>query len=222
VYALLSPFLNGVVRTSDAASAAQLDATAQTTGSAVVQAAIAAQGDATAAATALPPFANPALTAIGQRIVLGQALSTTTGITPDALISSSALNSTANTYALNSIANLNSLDTFNSIDSLNSLSSPNSLTAFNSIDSLTNATVIGNSTTATTPALASPTAPAPDQLSATNSVMTGDSGLLIQSFGAVALATAVQANPSIFSSARTPVIPPPAVVTAVPRINAIT
>ena len=82
LYSVLSPYLNGVVRTSDAATVAQADATAQTTNSAVTQSNIAAQGDATAAATAAPPFANPAIAAIGERVALGQALSSTTGVTP--------------------------------------------------------------------------------------------------------------------------------------------
>lgn len=147
VYALLSPYLNGVVRTSAAATAARIDATAQTTNSAVAQAAIAAEGNATATATALPPFANPAITSIGQRIALGQALGTTIAVTPDAQIGST-------------------------LDSLG--------------------------------------------------VLTGDSGLLVQSYGAVALLAGVQANASVFAqAAATPLVTPPAIVAAIPRVNAI-
>jgi hypothetical protein len=214
VYALLSPYLNGVVRTSDAATAAQVDATSQITNSAVAQAAIAAEGDATAAVTALPPFANPAITAIGQRIALGQSLNTTVGVTPDALLSSTTLDGNTNSNALNTIANLTSLDTFNSIDSLNSVASLNSLSAFDSLDSLTTAT--------TASAVTSSPPPAPDQLSATNSVLTGDTGLLVQSYGAVALLAGVAANASILAqAAATPLIPAPATVTPVPSVNAV-
>ena len=71
--ALNSPYLNGVIRTSDAAQAAQIDATSAASASATA-AAIAANGAATAAATASPPFANPAITEIGAQIALGQSL----------------------------------------------------------------------------------------------------------------------------------------------------
>jgi hypothetical protein len=91
VYAALSPYLNGVVRTSNAAQLAQLDAAAQRADTAVAQAAIAANGSAAAAATAAPPFANPAITDIAARIALGQSLTPPAGATPDALLNSQTL-----------------------------------------------------------------------------------------------------------------------------------
>jgi hypothetical protein len=167
VYVALSPYLNGVVRTSDAARAAQVNVAAQTTSAAAAQAAIAAQGTATAAAVAAPPFANPAITAIGQRIALGQALTSTTSITPDALLAAKSLDGTPTNP-------LNTVDT----------------------------------------------TPAP--LSATNSVLTGDAGLLIQSYGAVALLTGPAAlQASAFAQAATSLVPAPAAVTAPARVSAI-
>jgi hypothetical protein len=49
----------------------------------------------------------------------------------------------------------------------------------------------------------------------------GDSGTLIQSYGAIALATGVLAQQSVFAQPVTPVIPAPSLVTAVPRVSAV-
>jgi hypothetical protein len=167
VYALLSPYLNGVVRTSNAAAAAQLQASAAATSAAATQTAIAARAALAASTTAAPPFANPAITAIGQRIALGQSLIPLSAVTPNALLaplSQPALPATADTPLLN--------------------------------------------------------APPPVQ-SPTNQVLFGDSGTLIQAYGAVALATGVLSLPSVFAQPITPIIPPAARVASTPRLAAV-
>jgi hypothetical protein len=141
VYAALSPYLNGVVRTSNAAAAAQLQSTAAADSAAAAQAAVAARSTAAAVVTAAPPFANPAITAIGERIALGQSLVPPPAVTPDAL----------------------------------------------------------------------PSTPADD-------VLHGDSGTLIQSYGAVALATGILTPPPAFAQPVAPRIPPVSQVTPVPSI----
>lgn len=152
VYAALSPYLNGVVRTSDAAALAQADAVAQSSDAAVAQAAIAANGDAAATAAATPPFANPAITAIGERLALAEALpSGTTSITPDALVSPATVN----------------------------------------------------------PA----NAPA--------STLTGDSGLLVQSYGAIALLAGIQAVPPIYGLPPIPAIAPVAKTAALASVRKV-
>jgi hypothetical protein len=141
VYAALSPYLNGVARTSNAARADQVDAAAQRTDPAVAQTAIAANGNASAAATAAPPFANPAISDIASRIALGQSLISPAGSTPDALLSS---------------------------------------------------------------------------------VLTGDGGTLIQANAAALFASSlIPLQASAFTQAIAPAIPPPAIVTAAPRVTAI-
>lgn len=182
-YAVSSAYLNGVVRTSDAAAAAQADATAQATSAAVAQVAIAARAFAAAAATASPPFANPAITAIGERLALAQALNPATGVTPDALLSSAGLFGRA---------------------------SANEINVTHSIASFQNRTA------------PVPPAVAPDQLSATDSVLTGDGGVLVQSYGAVALLAGVTGNASVFAkAAATPLVTAPAIVARIPSVNAI-
>jgi hypothetical protein len=151
VYELLSPYLNGVIRTSNAAAAAQLQAAAAATSAAATQAAIAARAAATASTTAAPPFANPAITAIGERIALGESLVPPSAVTPDALLG----------------------------------------------------------------------APSFQQPSPADQVLHGDSGTLIQSYGAVALATGVLTPPPVFAQPVTPVIPPASLVTRVPRPSAV-
>jgi hypothetical protein len=144
----LSPYLNGVVRTSSAAAAAQLLSTAAAASAAAAQAAIAARGTAAAAVTAAPPFANPAITAIGERIALGQALVPPSAVTPNAL-----------------------------------------------------------------PGTSSPVTPSP-----TDEVLHGDSGTLIQSYGAVALVAGLQTPPTALAQPVTPSVPATALVTAIPRV----
>jgi hypothetical protein len=158
VYAALSPYLNGVVRTSNAAQLAQIDAAAQRADVAVAQAAIAANGSAAAAATAAPPFANPAISAIAARIALAQSLTPPAGATPDALLSSQTL--------------------------------------------------------------ISPNAPAAPQSPANE--LTGDSGTIIQANAAALFASSlIPLQASAFAQAIVPAIPPPAIVTAAPRLRAV-
>ena len=170
VYAALSPYLNGVVRTADAAAAAQLQATAASTSAAAAQAAIAARGAAAAALTAAPPFANPAITAIGERIALGESLTPPAAVTPNALLGAPALTATATT---------------------------------------------------STPPLSTTTPATPQQPSATDQVLHGDSGMLIQAYGAVALLVGAQALPPVYAQPIAPVIPPVARVTSIPRISKV-
>jgi hypothetical protein len=49
----------------------------------------------------------------------------------------------------------------------------------------------------------------------------GDSGTLVQSYGAVALATGVLSTPAVFAQPVTPVIPAASRVTSVPRVSAV-
>jgi hypothetical protein len=83
-------------------------------------------------------------------------------------------------------------------------------------------------TTTTTPLLTTtqaqlttPTAPAPQQPSPTNSVLFGDSGELIQSYGAVALVTGSQPLVSVFAQPVTPLIPATARVPSIPRVSKV-
>jgi hypothetical protein len=181
VYAALSPYLNGVVRTSDAAQAAQIDAAANARNAAATAAAIAARGEAAAAATAAPPFANPAITAIGVRIALGESLTPPSAVTPDALLGASALTNTAaaNPFAVNPL--------------------------------------VTSTATATTSTAAPLSAPAPPQQpSPADQVAFGDSGELIQSYGAVALLTSpLLLAASAFAQPVAPLIPPAAIVSPV-------
>jgi hypothetical protein len=237
IQALLSPYLNGVVRTSDAAALAQADAASQTTSPAAAQSAIAANGNATTSATALPPFANPAITSIGIRIALGQALSSTSALTPDALLSSSTLDTPSSIANLETTSNLTTLSTFNTINDQNSVATLNSLTAFNSLSSLTDSTSLTQpalsqsvlDTTSPLGSIATPqldtsnlTAVPPPATSPTESVLTGDSGTVVQSNAAVLFAaTATPLAASAFAQAASPLITPAAIVSPVQSINAI-
>lgn len=138
VYAALSPYLNGVVRTSDAAAAAAQQAAAAASSAVAAAAATAARAQATATVTAAPPFLNPAITAIAGQSVLG-------------------------------------------------------------------------------PAPAPSAQPASAPPSPTDSVAYGDSGLLVQSYGAVALLTGPLAAAAVYGLPRAPAIPPVAPVAAYPR-----
>lgn len=138
VYAALSPYLNGVVRTSDAAAAAAQQAAAAASSAVAAAAATAARAQATATVTAAPPFLNPVITAIAGRSVLG-------------------------------------------------------------------------------PAPAPSAQPASAPPSPTDSVAYGDSGLLVQSYGAVALLTGPLAAAAVYGLPRAPAIPPVAPVAAYPR-----
>jgi hypothetical protein len=178
VYAALSPFLNGVIRTSDAAAAAQLQATAAAKSAAATAAAIQARSVATAAITAAPPFANPAITAIGERIALGQSLSPPSAVTPNALLGAPAAATAAVT------------DPFGAIDT----------------DTVT---------------VVNPNTVAPPPVSPTDSVLHGDSGLLIQSYGAVALAASPLAVAALYGLPPKPAIPAVAPVTAAARLARI-
>jgi hypothetical protein len=176
VYAILSPFLNGVVRTSNAAAAAQLQASAAAASSAATQAAIAARGTAAATLTAAPPFANPAITAIADRTALGESLTPLGAVTPNALLGPSSLNTVTGT--------------------------PTPLAA------ATTADVAASTTTAAQP-------------SPTNQVLFGDSGELIQSFGAVALIAGSQPLTSVFAQPVTPLVAPAPPVTGIPRVSKV-
>jgi hypothetical protein len=196
VYAILSPFLNGVVRMSDAAAAAQLQANAAATSAAATQAAIAARGTATAALTAAPPFANPAITEIADLTALGESLTPPGAVTPNALLGAPTLTTPAAT--------------------------PTPLAA------ATTADLAAATTTTTTPLLTTtqaqlntPTAPPLQQPSPTNSVLFGDSGELIQSYGAVALVTGSQPLVSVFAQPVTPLIPAMARVASIPRVSRV-
>jgi hypothetical protein len=194
VYALLSPYLNGVVRTSNAAAAAALQATVAAASAEATQAAIAARSTATAAITAAPPFANPAIAAIADRTALGQSLTPPGAVTPNALLGTPSLTAPV---------------------------TPTPLAAATTAD-VTAATTTPTSLLATdTTSLNTPTAPAPPQPSPTNSVLFGDSGTLIQSYGAVALVAGSQALPSVFAQPVTPYITPAAPIPAIPRISKV-
>jgi hypothetical protein len=73
VYAALSPYLNGVRRTSNAAAAAQAQAAAAATSAAAAQAAATARAEAAAAVTApaAAPFLNPAIPQIADATTFG-------------------------------------------------------------------------------------------------------------------------------------------------------
>ncbi len=142
VYAALSPFLNGVRRTSDAAAAAQLQAAADAKSAAATAAAVAARAEAAATVTAAPPFLNPAITEIADQTALGETLTAPVATTPDA----------------------------------------------------------------------QPPA---------DSVLQGDSGLLVQSYGAVALLTGPVALASVYGVPAAPAVPAVAPVAAAPRIARI-
>jgi hypothetical protein len=200
VYAILSPYLNGVVRTSNAAAAAELQASAAATSAAATQAAIAARGTAAAALTAAPPFDNPAITAIADRTALGESLTPLGAVTPNALLGAPTLTTPAAT--------------------------PTPLAAATTADLA--ATTTTTTTPLTTPILTTtqaqlttPTAPAPQQPSPTNSVLFGDSGELIQSYGAVALVTGSQPLVSVFAQPVTPLIPATARVPSIPRVSKV-
>ena len=197
VYAILSPYLNGVVRTSNAAAAAELQASAAATSAAATQAAIAARGTAAAALTAAPPFDNPAITAIADRTALGESLTPLGAVTPNALLGAPSLTTPAAT--------------------------PTPLAAATTAD-LAAATTTTTTTpllTTTQAQLTTPTAPAPQQPSPTNSVLFGDSGELIQSYGAVALVTGSQPLVSVFAQPVTPLIPATARVPSIPRVSKV-
>jgi hypothetical protein len=197
VYAILSPYLNGVVRTSNAAAAAELQASAAATSAAATQAAIAARGTAAAALTAAPPFDNPAITAIADRTALGESLTPLGAVTPNALLGAPTLTTPAAT--------------------------PTPLAAATTAD-LAAATTTTTTTpllTTTQAQLTTPTAPAPQQPSPTNSVLFGDSGELIQSYGAVALVTGSQPLVSVFAQPVTPLIPATARVPSIPRVSKV-
>jgi hypothetical protein len=168
VYAILSPYLNGVVRTSSAAAAAQLQASAAATSAAATQAAIAARAAAAAAITAAPPFDNPAITAIADRTALGESLTPLGAVTPNALLGAPSLDTVAATP---------------------------------------------------TPLAAAATADA--QPSPANQVLFGDSGTLIQSYGAVALIAGSQPLASVFAQPVAPLVAPAAPVTSVPRVSKV-
>jgi hypothetical protein len=142
VYAALSPYLNGVRRTSDAAAADWSCAAA-------TQTAIAARSVAAAAATAAPPFISPAISEIAQRIALGEALVSTSAVTPNALLG----------------------------------------------------------------------APLPP--TATNTVLHGDAGTLIQSYGAVALLYGAQNLASAYGLTSAPDVTAPAAVPGITRLAAV-
>jgi hypothetical protein len=208
VYAAQSPYLNGIVRTSAAAQAAEVSATSSATSAAASQQAIAAEGAATATAVAAPPFANPAIAEIGAQVALGQSLTPPAGVTPNALLGASDITSasTVSTSALATAiaANVTALDSTTAISNALNVAPLTTLTSLNSLTA-------GNVPTST------------DSLNALNAsgVLTGDSGLLVQSYGAVALASGIQSLPPIYNAAATPVIPPAAGVTAVKAVNSV-
>jgi hypothetical protein len=218
VYATLSPYLNGVVRTSDAAQAAQVNAAANATSIAASATAIATRGDAAAAATASPPFVNPAIAAIGARIALGESLTPPAAVTPDALLGTTALTA-ANATATSPLAlAAQAAETDTVLGTSTNLSNP---FAVNPLVSTTTDTLTTNAltTAAATNALnATQTAPT----SAFAQVAYGDAGELIQSYGAVALATGPQAlAASAFAQPLTPIIPPAAIVSPVGATAAV-
>jgi hypothetical protein len=180
VYAALSPYLNGVRRTSDAAAAAALQAAAAAksaaTSAAATAAAIAARAQAAATVTAAPPFLNPAITAIADETALGQAVIAPVATTPNAQLALPAATATT----------------------------------------ATTATVA----TTTTPApAAQPTTPPP--ISPTDSVAYGDAGLLVQSYGAVALLAGPLALTPAYGLPATPAVSAVAPVAAYPRVTKV-
>lgn len=149
IYATLSPFLNGVRRTSNAAAAAQLQANAAAAGAAATASAVAARAQAAATVVAAPPFLNPAITEIANLTALGETLAPPVATTPNAQLG------------------------------------------------------------------------APQFTSPTNSVLHGDGGTLVQSYGAVALASGPLALASIYGLRGTAAVPAVAPVTALPRVARI-
>lgn len=167
VYAL-SPFLNGVRRTSDAATAAaaQLDAAAAATRA--TQAAVAAGAQAAATTPAAPPFANPAIAQIAQNTALYTTL--------QPLVATAPVNATPAATA-----------------------------------------PVVATTVAATATAASAVPPSP-----TASVLYGDSGEMVQAYGAVALIEPPLAFAPIYVRPAAPAIPPVVPVSRFPRIAPIT
>ena len=170
VYAALSPYLNGVRRTSNAAAAAQTQAAsaAKSAAAAAAEAATAARTTAQTFITAAPPFLNPAIPAIA-----AAAAATTSVTTTDA----------RPTLAADS-------------------------TSFGAIDTGTVQTV-------------NPNTVAPPQPSATDSVLHGDSGELVQAYGAVALIGGPVAFTALYGLPNAPAVPAVAPVSASPRLARI-
>jgi hypothetical protein len=213
IYATYSPYLNGVVRTSDAAQAANINAAADTTSTAAAAAAVAARGDATAATTAAPPFINPAITEIGARIALGESLTPPAGVTPNALLGASAITGSTSTSTTTPLQQ--ALATDATLGTSTNVSNP---FAVNPLASATTDSLNANAPVTTTAAAAAQPAPT----SAFAQVAYGDAGELIQSYGAVALVTGPQAiAASALVQAITPVIPPAAIVTPVKATGAV-
>jgi len=202
VYAVLSPYLNGVVRTSDAAAAAELQASASVKSAAATQAAIAARSTADAAITAAPPFANPAITAIAERTALGESLTPLLAVTPNALLGAPSLAAPATLTPLQAAAAAD-------------LTATTTATASPATASPLAAATAADAT------LATPTAPPAQQPSPTNSVLYGDSGTLIQSYGAIALVAGTQSLPPVFSQPSTPAVTAAALVTAPLRLSKV-
>ena len=185
VYAALSPYLNGVVRTSDAAAAAQVQAAAAATSAAATAAAVAARTQAAATLAAAPPFLNPAIAQIADQTALGQAVIAPVATTPNAQAAPAITANNATAAAATTLAE--------------ATNSPNAID------------------TATVP-LVNPNTVAPPPPSATDSVAYGDSGLLVQSYGAVALLSGPLAFASVYGLPPTPAVPPVAPVAASPRV----
>ena len=190
----LSPYLNGVIRVSDAASAAQLQAVAAAKSAAATAAAIAARGAAAASATSAPPFANPAIVSIANSIALGQSLIPPQSVTPDAQLSASDVTPTV---------------------------TPTVTTAPAAAAQATQTTATTQTATSTTDATATQPAQqpqAPQQPSPTDTVLHGDSGEVIQAYGAVALLTGPVALTALYGLPQGPAVPPVAPVTTLPRV----
>jgi len=194
VYAALSPYLNGVRRTSDAAAAAAVQASAVAASSAATAAALAARAQATATVTAAPPFLNPAIAAIADETALGQALVAPVAVTPNAQPVPTASVATAPTADPTTITG--------------------SATAAAATTAAEAAATTGTTTTAATP---NDQTAVPPQ-SPTDSVAYGDSGLLVQSYGAVALLYGPLALTPAYGLPATPAVTAVAPVAAYPRV----
>jgi hypothetical protein len=168
VYAALSPYLNGVRRTSNAAAAAEAQAVAAGKNAAATEAAIAARQTAETTITAAPPFLNPAIPVIAAATAATTSLATT--------------------------------------DANPTLLAAN--TSFGAIDTST----VG---------LVNPNTVAPPQPSATDSVLHGDGGELVQAYGAVALIGGPVAFTGLYGMPPAPAVPPVAPVSAAPRLARI-
>jgi hypothetical protein len=190
VYAT-SPYLNGVRRTSDAAAAAALQATTAATSAAATAAAIAARAQATATVAAAPPFLNPAIRTIAEQTALGQAVIAPVATTPNAQPVPVAAIATS------------------------TLAITGSVTAAAATTGAEAAATTGTTTTATT-SDEQTTAPPPQ--SPTDSVAYGDSGLLVQSYGAVALLTGPIALTPAYGLPAPPAVTAVAPVTAYPKV----